>query len=255
MRVRVESVSRAGKAKLPASRPGAVAVGHGHFQTVKYSNQVAVCYTPELDGGGTRYGQDYVRLVRERFGRVGSLMEWCAGPGFIGFSLLAHDLCDELTAADLNPAAVEACRATVSLNNLHSRVRVYLSDNLSAIPRTVRWDLVVGNPPHSGSKEIVPRLKHRSRFLYMDAGWEIHRRFYRTVRHHLHEGSSVVVQENSTFSSVDDFRDMIRDGGLEIIGVEECPAEPEGMYYYIWSKPRFRKAVHQEGFTLPTPRL
>jgi methylase of polypeptide subunit release factors len=210
----------------------------GRFQTVRYNDRVSVCYTPELDGGGSRYGHDYLRLVRERFGRVGSLMEWCAGPGFIGFSLLAYDLCEKLTLADVNPAAVEVCQATVNLNGLHPRVRVYLSDNLDGVPPREQWDLVVANPPHSGSSEVVPRLSHRTPLLYMDPGWTLHRRFYAAIRPHLHEGGSVVVQENSTFSSAEDFRDMIHQGGLEITSVEKFRAEPKGMYYYIWSKPR-----------------
>ena len=243
---RVPSVSDLGVTLsdgLPAAAPGRRAP----FQTVTYGDRIVVSYTPELDGGGNRYGQDYARVVRKLFGRVDSLMEWCAGPGFIGFSLMASDLCEELTLADVNPAAVEACRVTVNRNGLESRVRVHLSDNLKTVPRHAPWDLVVGNPPHSGSSEVVPRLQHRARFLYMDAGWAIHRRFYQTIRHHLHEGSSVLVQENSTFSSVDDFRDMVRDGGLEIMGVEECAAEPKGMYYYIWSRPRFRRAAPRTG--------
>jgi methylase of polypeptide subunit release factors len=209
-----------------------------HFQTVTYNDRIAVCYTPELDGGGSRYGQDYVRFVRERCGRGGSVMEWCAGPGFLGFSLLAHGLSKELVLAQVNPEAVEAARATVLRNALEQRVRIYLSDNLDGVPRQERWDLVVGNPPHSGSSEAVPRLSHRSPILYMDAGWTIHRRFYAAIRRHLHQDSAVVVQENSSFSSVEDFRAMIHDGGLEIVSVEECPAEPVGMYYYIWSKQR-----------------
>jgi methylase of polypeptide subunit release factors len=207
------------------------------FQTVTYNGRVKVCFTPELDGGGSRYGQDYVRFVRERLGRVGSISEWCAGPGFIGFSLLAHDLCDRLTLTEINPAAVAACRATVALNGLADRVTVCLSDNLNDIPPHQPWDLVVGNPPHSGSPDLIPRLSHREPILYMDPHWEIHRRFYATLRPHLHPESAVIIQENSTFSSVEDFRGMVHAGGLEIVSVEECSAQPAGMYYYIWSKP------------------
>ena len=37
---------------------------------------------------------------------------------FIGFSLLAHGICDKLTVADVNPEAVECCKKTVKENKL-----------------------------------------------------------------------------------------------------------------------------------------
>jgi hypothetical protein len=75
------------------------------------------------------------------------VFEWCSGPGFIGFSMLAHGLCETLCLADINDEAVEACQKTIRDNRLEARVAVYESDNLTNIPREEQWDLVVGNPP------------------------------------------------------------------------------------------------------------
>ncbi len=74
--------------------------------------------------------------------------ELCSGPGFIGFSLLAHGLRDSLVLTDINPAAVAAAQETVRRNRLEGRVSVYLSDGLDGVPADERWDLVVSNPPH-----------------------------------------------------------------------------------------------------------
>jgi hypothetical protein len=93
------------------------------YQTVSYGS-LAVCYTPELVGGGERYGQDYRAFVAQHLGPVHRVFEWCAGPGFIGFSLLAHGLCRSLCLADINPAAVAACRETVRRNGLADQVTV-----------------------------------------------------------------------------------------------------------------------------------
>jgi methylase of polypeptide subunit release factors len=73
--------------------------------------------------------------------------EWCAGPGFIGFSLLGAGLTETLCLADINPQAVAACRRSINDNALAARANVYLSDNLANIPQSEQWDLVVGNPP------------------------------------------------------------------------------------------------------------
>ena len=103
---------------------------------------VRVSYKRHLDGGGSTFGQDFVPLLRKRgMPKAPRAFEWCAGPGFIGFSLLAHGLCETLCVADVNPEAVAACRRTVARNGLKSKVAVYQSDNLNDIPASEQWDL------------------------------------------------------------------------------------------------------------------
>jgi 16S rRNA G1207 methylase RsmC len=95
------------------------------------------------------FGQDFIPLLQHLgLPKQKRVFEWCAGPGFIGFSMLGHGLCSSLCLADINPEAVRACQRTVSENGLSDRVSVYCSDNLLNIPATERWDLVVSNPPH-----------------------------------------------------------------------------------------------------------
>jgi 16S rRNA G1207 methylase RsmC len=127
------------------------------YSKIRYRD-IVVSYQPILDGGGMDFGQEFIWVVEKKFGRVGRLFEFCAGPGFIGFSLLAHGLCDRLTLADINPEAVDACRATVAENGLESRVSVYQSACLDSIPQGEAWDLVVSNPPHwrSGEDAMLP---------------------------------------------------------------------------------------------------
>src|SRR5262249_50910480 len=108
-----------------------------------------VSYKNHLHGGGRAFGQDFIPLLQglglpER----SRAFEWCAGPGFIGFSLLAHGLCETLCLADINPEAVRACQRTIADHALSDRVSVYCSDNLRDIPKSEQWDLVVSNPPH-----------------------------------------------------------------------------------------------------------
>ena len=75
---------------------------------------VRVHYKKKLAGGGQRFGQDYLRFLHEsKMPTQNRVFEWCAGPAFIGFSLLAHGLCETLCLADVNPSAVRACRRTI----------------------------------------------------------------------------------------------------------------------------------------------
>jgi methylase of polypeptide subunit release factors len=189
------------------------------YSHVQYKN-VRVSYHPDLDGGGMDFGQEFIWVLEEKFGRVGHLFEFCAGPGFIGFSLLAHGLCDRLTVADINPEAVEACRVTVKENGLESKVAVYQSDCLDDIPQSEKWDLVVSNPPHwrSGEDAYV-----RDKRMW-DPDLRIHDKFYRGIRPHLKPGGTILMQENGSATKAEDFRQMIEGNGLVL--VEEFKAKP-----------------------------
>lgn len=210
-----------------------------HGSVVQYSTitlgGIDVCFTEDLDGGGARYGQDYIGFVEQNLGSRARTFEWCAGPGFIGFSLLGHGLTDTLCLADVNPAAVDACHETVRRNGLEGRVDVYLSDGLDAIPATERWNLVVGNPPHSGTAEVRSEIK-RPLAIYQDVDWLIHENFYASVGAHLAPDAQIVIQENLRFSSAETFAAMLAGNGLQLVDSPVCKT-PEGntLYFYMWS--------------------
>jgi SAM-dependent methyltransferase len=189
---------------------------------------VRVSYKRHLDGGGSTFGQDFIPLLRERgMPKMQRVFEWCSGPGFIGFSLLAHGLAETLCLADVNPEAVAACRRTVARNALEGRVAVYHSDNLKDIPPSEQWDLVVSNPPHFLT-EAPGQLR------YNDPDWRVHRGFFQGVGKHLKPSGVIVLQENNRGSTVDMFRAMIADSGLRIVFVDGCAPErtaDDHMYY------------------------
>ena len=201
------------------------------YKTVTYG-AIDVCYLDELDGGGARFGQDYLSFIPSHIGKVNRALEWCAGPAFIGFSLLAAGLCTELTLLDINPIATAACRETVRNNGLGGLVRIYESDCMDALQQGDFYDLVVANPPHCGETTRSPG--GHSQILYNDAEWRIHRKFYQQVPEYLSDEGRVILQEDSELSSVDDFRAMIEDAGLELLGALPCAWARD--YYYVTSR-------------------
>ena len=193
---------------------------------------LSVVWTEELDGGGRDFGQDFIPIVATNFGRVGRLFEFCCGPSFIGFSLLANELCDTLVLADINPLAITAVKKTIERNHLENQVTVYKSDGLTQIPASERWDLVVSNPPHYPESGTTP-----NDLLSDDPGWKIHRDFYANVGDFLAPGASVLFQESTEGSSTADFSPMLSAGGLwhvDTFSFGDGVARP--IYYYIWSK-------------------
>lgn len=212
-----------------ATRP-TVAVRSSTEYSIDVYNDIEVCWRPELEGGGRSFGQEYLPVVRHLFGKVGRVFEFCAGPGFIGFSLLAHGLCDSLAVADVNPEAVAALRETVRRNGLADRVSVYLSDGLASIPDEERWDLVVSNPPHFA----VRRREHPS-IVTDDLGWKLHRDFYAGVSRFLNPGGAVLLQENSEGSVPADFVPMMEGNGLEYVRSLSCFGHGHPNFYFLWA--------------------
>lgn len=190
---------------------------------------VRVHYKRFLDGGGSAFGQDYIPFLRDRgMPRQARVFEWCAGPAFIGFSLLGFGLCDTLCLADVNPDAVRACRRTVAENGLARRVAVYRSNNLDDIPASEHWDLVVGNPPHFDWAQT-------GEARFGDTGWNIHRRFFQSVGQFLKPKGVILIQENNHGSTVETFRQMIQEVGFSIVLTHNCEPRitPYARIYYL----------------------
>jgi carbamoyltransferase len=220
-RVRGGSIAGAGAVAGPQIK----SAPRKKYYKVKFGDLV-INYLPELDGGGMTFGRQYLDVVARKLGHVGHLFEYCSGPGFIGFALLASGLCDRLTLADVNPAAVDCCRQTVRDNRLEHCVSVYQSDCLDDIPPDERWDLVVSNPPHwPGSAQ-----EYRDNLRLIDPEFIVHRKFYRDVRHFLAEDGSIIFQENGHATRREHFVPMIEEGGLQVIETfsERESRQPKG---------------------------
>jgi 16S rRNA G966 N2-methylase RsmD len=158
---------------------------------------ISVNFLTALDGGGRNFESDFALVVKNLFGRVDSLCEFGAGPGFIGFSALAKGLCRRLCLIDINPLAIELCRKTVIENGLVDTVKVYHSDGLSNVPKSEKWDLVVSNPPWHKSHLMHGSLNNWG----VDDNWNVRRKFYATIHEYLKPGSSIVFLESRRTSS------------------------------------------------------
>jgi methylase of polypeptide subunit release factors len=161
------------------------------YNTVTYGS-ISVFYFDDIDGGGAGFGQDYLSFIPKRVGKVDRILEWCAGPGFIGFSMLAAGLCNQLTLLDINPDATAACRQTIAHNNLERVVQVYTSDCMDALKQGDKFDLIVANPPHCG--DTTPHHRGKSTLIYNDVGWHIHRRFYNQASSHITPESRIIIE-------------------------------------------------------------
>src|SRR5688500_16853353 len=159
---------------------------------------IDVSYFHDLDGGGSFAAADYIRVIRAHSDRPFERgFEWCSGPGFIGFSILADGVAKSICCADINPRAIACVRKTIARNSLGDRAAAYVSDNLESVPAHEQFDLVVGNPPSYAG--LNP--KHPAYALFKDdlrpndPDWRIHRRFFKTIRGHLRPGAMLFIAE------------------------------------------------------------
>jgi methylase of polypeptide subunit release factors len=168
------------------------------FEKWRYKD-IEVFYRKRLDGAGTDLAVPFVDFVRANYPgkNFPSLFEWCAGPGFTGFSLLHENICDRLCLADINRDAIECVAETTRFNNLGAKVSYYVSDNFDDIPANERFDLIVGTPPHFCGL-IAKDPQHeisKDDLRPIDPDWQIHRKFYSQVRKHLLPGGLLLISE------------------------------------------------------------
>lgn len=219
------------------------APAHGGTQIWTFDG-LNVHYREELDGAGTRLAGAFVACVAEHSDKpvYDHAFEWCAGPGFIGFALLARGLCRRLTLCDVNPAAIECVRATVESAGLGDRVTYAAGPDLEPLDPAARFDLVVANPPnffalnprHPSYAALKDDLRPN------DPGWRVHRAFYANVGRFLTADARLFVSEVNLFeatvfippdapepydvrprAAIDDFEPMIAAGGLETIATAD----------------------------------
>lgn len=186
----------------------------------------------QLDGGGTEIYQEIINLLKEWY--PGHLFdrtfEWCAGPGIIGFHLLDAGLTNTLCLADVYEPAVVAQKEIIDCLKCQHRVSTYLSDNLKHIPKTERWDLVVGNPPHFPNS--VQKHSGTNLRLYVDQDWNIHKEFFTDIKQFLNPGAKIFLWEAQWGSSVETFRPWIESAGLKISRYGDAVTTADKDYWY-----------------------
>lgn len=215
-----------------------------------------IFYTPETNGGGDHFFPEYYDLVSEFYCRVGHLMEWCSGPGFIGYGMMACNICDHLTLLDKFKPAVDIAKKTAENSFIkhgldfvdtetiyHRRVfprtTVYHSDTCSVLSDH-KIDLVVGNPPHFECKEDAikalsklggtPLFNDHLSEILLDSNWDAHRDMFDEVSTRLSDDGIICLQLHSGGSSPDTFKSMIEESGMRITATFDS-AKYDDIYY------------------------
>lgn len=177
-------------------------------------HSLKVFYSPELDGGGTTYGQEFIELIKARYPGVTfeRCFDWCSGPGFIGISILDHELAKSICLVDCWEPAIAFAEYSILENNL-TTVTPYLLKDISLLPEHEMFDLVVGVPP---SHQTAHHVSYHDNRITADVNWLTHKNFFKNIKKHLSPNGVILLQEHRAGSKQSDFESFILDAGLKI---------------------------------------
>lgn len=166
------------------------------------------------NGGGTWFGQEYIEILKNRYPnrQFYRCLEWCSGPGYIGYNILDHGICQHLCLIDKFAEAIEFAEMTAK--QCLGQVTTYVTDTLSVLPESERFDLVVANPPHYLE---CPGDTNYQR-IAVDQNWKAHQDFYQYIGKHLTPDGIILMQENmaGSLGGVKDFEQFIENNALQI---------------------------------------
>ena len=181
-------------------------------------NGLDVFYTNETNGGGDYFALEYINAVKEFYGSVEHILEWCSGPGFIGYGMYANNICNKISFLDKYQPAIEQLNKTKNNDNIF----IYHGDTLDVIPSSNKFDIIVGNPPHWENKKDANKVIPHDNFndhvadILLDPNWQTHSNFFKCAKSRLADNGVIFLQQNSTGSSPDTFKPLAEQAGLKI---------------------------------------
>jgi tRNA1(Val) A37 N6-methylase TrmN6 len=187
----------------------------------------------KLDGYGYQTAADAVSCINyfSKGKKYRHCLEWCSGPGYLGFGTLSQGFTENLTLLDIHQPNKVVVEKTIDKNNLNNNVNFILSNNFKNHPKDVKYDLIIGNPPHFNFAPTYGNVDPNEHRKYKDENWNIHRDFFETVGDYITDDADIILMENTKGSSPETFTKMINDSGLQIKNICLSVLYPNDIWY------------------------
>lgn len=165
-----------------------------------FENGLHIDWIGGLDGGGSTQYKDFLNYLGQYPRHYSHCLEWCAGLGAIGYSILDAGICEKISFNDLYRPAQTFILANAIANDITDKVKFHFGDSVKVIPTDQKFDLVVGNPPHVPMNyEDSMKQNETNRRLIVDVGWQAHVNFFENIVPYLMPGADVILSEISFF--------------------------------------------------------
>jgi methylase of polypeptide subunit release factors len=192
-----------------------------------FKNGLKIQWERGLDGGGSTQYRDFLKLLENK--KYDHGLEWCAGLGAIGFSLLDAGICERMSFTDIYEPSQTYIDTNAIKNNISNKVRSYITDAISKLPSDAKFDVVVGNPPHCYNTDGLFLSKTTAR-LVMDKDWLIHKEFFSNIIQYLNPNGEIFLSETGPHEVLIDYAQQC---GLTYKG--SYPAEELSKNSNIWA--------------------
>ncbi len=109
------------------------------------------------------FAKDYVDMGTKRLIEKvhlpdeGKVLDWGCGYGAIGIAIAATNTKLTVWMVDINERAVALAKRNAKLNKVKNVV-VLKSDGFNALPKDMRFDLIITNPPIHAGKQVLVKL-------------------------------------------------------------------------------------------------
>lgn len=117
------------------------------------------------------FAKDYIdmgtkRLIEKaQLPEEGDVLDWGCGYGAIGIFIAAANPKLRVWMVDINERAVALAKRNTKINKVKNVV-VIKSDGLSALPKNLRFDAIITNPPiHAGKKVLLKLIREAFEWL------------------------------------------------------------------------------------------
>ena len=209
-------------------------------QLFTLDNGIVLHNIRNMDGGGSTHYKDFLSIVKRKGkSHYSKALEWCAGPGFIGYALLGNKVCDHLVLMDKYEPAIISCNETALANNLNEQVTTYVVDAVGKLLKTEKFDLVLGNPPHVwDSNQFIKNIEddwaERGHVLkqenvdtlerlLLDHKQLIHIEFFKNISKYLLLGADLFISEPGNSRQMHEIVGYAISNGLLFVGGEPMP--------------------------------
>ncbi|MCZ8344469.1 MAG: peptide chain release factor N(5)-glutamine methyltransferase [Leptospira sp.] len=141
----------------------------------------------------------------------------CCGSGNIGISLTKLVPNIQMILSDLSPDALEVTKKNIQNHNVEDRTQCYVSNLGDGIPRELKFDLVVTNPPYipvSEKEDLMPDVLNYEPHLalFIENFLEFHKEILSVILNRLKPGGSFFMETHPDY--IHDLEKLAKDFGF-----------------------------------------